>query len=113
MSPSGSVPKDLAKWITVRVQALTQLAEMIEQINTGDRDDQAAWTLNLIEETAELETQARHMVHLLTAYALREKLATATAVAKRSKITISAAQNRAGSALAQDLWREVWPKSKG
>lgn len=109
MSQSGAIPKDLAKWITVRARTMTELAKAIEEINEGDQGDRAAWTLNLLEEAAELETHARRMVHLLTAYALREKLASPTVVARRSKVTITAAQNRAGSGMAQDVWAEVWP----
>jgi len=109
MSKSGVVPKDLAEWITVRARTLTELAQAIEEISEGDRDDRTAWVLNLLEESAELESHTRRMVHLLTAYALRERIASATVVAKRSNVTITGAQNRAGSALAQDVWAEVWP----
>jgi hypothetical protein len=109
MSRSDVIPKDLLKWITVRVRTLTDLAAAIEEIAEGDRGDRAAWVLNLLEETAELETHARRMVHLLTAYALRERIASATVVAKRSNVTITGAQNRAGSGLGEEVWREVFP----
>lgn len=109
MSQSGAIPADLAKWITVRVRTLTELADALDAINEGDRDDRAAWVLNLLEETSELETHARRMVHLLTAYTLRERLASPTVVARRTNVTITAAQNRAGSGLAQEVWSEIWP----
>lgn len=109
MSESGTIPADLAKWITVRVRTLTELAEELEAINEGDRQDRTAWVLNLLEEASELETHARRMVHLLTAYALRERLASPTVVGRRTNVTITAAQNRAGSGLAQEVWSEVWP----
>lgn len=109
MSQSGAAPKDLAKWIDERAQLLSALAKELEAISKHDRDDQAAWTLNLLETAAEMETHSRRVVHLLTAYALRERLASATVVAKRSKVTITGAQNRAGSGLAQEVWSELWP----
>jgi hypothetical protein len=111
MSPSVSVPKDLAKWIDERARLLASLGEQLEAIAKHDRRDRQAWTLNLLEEAAELETHARRMVHLLTAYALRERLASATVVAKRSGVTITGAQNRNGSALAQEVWSEVFGSS--
>ncbi len=112
MSSTGAVPKDLAKWAQERTRFLAELAEEIQKIAEHDRQDRTAWTLNLLEETAELETHARRLVHLLTAYALREQLASATVVAKRSGVTITGAQNRAGSRLAAEVWSEVWPPRK-
>lgn len=109
MSQSGAVPKDLAKWIEERARLTSALTKEIETISKHDRADRTAWTLNLLETAAELETHTRRMVHLLTAYALRERLASPTVVAKRSKVTITGAQNRAGSALAQEVWSELWP----
>ena len=112
MSQAGAAPEDLSAWIEERARLLTSIAAEIKSISARDRDDRAAWTMNLLEETAELETHARRMVHLLTAYALRERLASPTVVAKRSKVTITAAQNRAGSSLASEVWSELWPSSQ-
>ena len=108
MSPSVSVPKDLAKWIEERARLMAELAEQVEAIAKHDKRDRQAWTLNLLEEASEIETHARRVVHLLTAYALREQLASPTVVAKRSAVTITGAQNRAGSRLAQEVWSEVF-----
>lgn len=112
MLQSGTVPKDLAKWIEERTRYLGELAAEIERIQSAQRGDQTAYVLDLLEEASNMETHARRIVHLLTTYALREQIASPTVVGKRSGVTITAAQNRSGSRLAQEVWAEVFPKRR-
>ncbi|TDB64348.1 hypothetical protein, partial [Micromonospora sp. KC721] len=100
MSQSAPVPKDLAQWVEQQIRDLTDLVAESKTVSDHDTDHQSQWTLNLLEELSRVETISRRVVHLLTAYALRNRLASATAVAKATGVTITAAQNRNGSGLA-------------
>lgn len=111
MSQSAPVPAELAQWIDAQIRALTDLVTESKTVSDHDTDHQTQWTLGLLEELSHVETVSRRMVHLLTAYALRNRLASPTAVAKATGVTITAAQNRNGAGLAQEVWDEVWPSA--
>lgn len=112
MSQSAPVPAELAQWIDQQIHTLTDLVTESKTVSDHDTDHQAEWTLGLLEELSRIETASRRLVHLLTAYALRTRIASPTAVAKATGVTITAAQNRNGSALAQEVWEEVWPPTR-
>jgi hypothetical protein len=111
MSQSAPVPAELAQWIDGQIRALTDLVTESKTVSDHETDHQSQWTLGLLEELSRVEMVSRRMVHLLTSYALRNRLASPTAVAKATGVTITAAQNRNGSGLAQEVWDEVWPSA--
>lgn len=112
MSQSARVPAELASWIDGQIRHLTDLVTESKTVSDHDTTHQAEYVLGLLTGLSEIETTSRRLVHLLTTYALRNRIASPTVVAKRTKVTITAAQNRAGSALAQEVWNEVWPPSR-
>ena len=112
MSQSASVPAELAQWVKQQIHTLNDLVTEAKTVSDHDADHQAQWTLRLLKELSRVEAESRRLVHLLTAYALRTQIASPTAVAKATGITITAAQNRNGSRVAQEVWDEVWPTSK-
>ncbi len=110
MSKQSSAPPELTTGMDERITLLEQLTRRAKTAHKRQDDDQR-WTLDLIDQLAAIETTARRAVHLLTAHALRHRVATATDVSRVSDITISAVMSRSGSKLSQEVWNEVYPES--
>jgi post-segregation antitoxin (ccd killing protein) len=103
-----SIPPEIAEWIKTRQDAIGKaLRRSRYDQNQGDPK---RWCLDLLEEMATIENAARRAVHLLTLYAAREQVARPTEVAVATSVTVSSAMSRAGSKLAQEVWREVYPE---
>lgn len=103
----GQVPTELARWVKQQVGTLRGLTDDAANAASGDAGVARTWCLDVISQLAQVDEVARKAMYLVTAYAIREKVATATAVAQASGITISAASSRAGSATAAETLREV------
>jgi hypothetical protein len=111
MSNTTATPVEIAEWMEERLQLLSKEIQNVRTAH-NDQDDARRWALALLEELSNIEAVSRRSVHLLTAYALRRRLAGASEIAKVSNVTISTAQNRGGSRLAQEVWNEVYPKER-
>lgn len=103
----GQVPTELARWVTEQTTTLRKLTETAGTAARADTTPARGWCLDVIEQLAQVDEVARRAMYLVTAYTIRTKVATATAVAHASGITISAASSRAGSAAAAQTLREV------
>lgn len=103
----GQVPTELVRWVNDQAATLRTLSQATAAAAKGDTDSAKRWCLDVVEQLAQVDDVARRAMYLVTAYAIRSKVATATAVAEASGITISAASSRAGSAAAAETWREV------
>lgn len=104
-------PEELIEWVSERVRILE---ERTRAARRGARviADREQFVLQLLDALADVQAVSERMVHLLTAYALRERVATQTQVAKASKVTITGAAGRAAGKVAQAAWDEVWTRPK-
>jgi hypothetical protein len=109
MKPTDPVPADVKSWVDEQVRALQEAINQARMITDHDTDHVANWSLNLLPEMIEAETRAQRVVHLLTAYLRRHQLATPTAIARASDMTITGIQGRASGAVATSAWNEIWP----
>ncbi len=100
------VPMAMHTWLLERARGLEALLAEIER--AGRREDRDVYVPELLQRWAEVEADARKAVHLLTAYALRERVISATEVARRSGVTLTAAQSRLASRTGTDVWDEVF-----
>lgn len=108
MTTTRETPTELAAWVAERVDLLKQLIEETGQIQQFAGTN-AEWCLGLLEELSNVEAVSRRMVRLLTAYTLTAQVASPSAVAKASKVTITGATSRIASPEARAAWNEVWP----
>lgn len=105
--PAESVPPEIVEWIKTRQDLIAKALRRSRYSQA--QEDPKRWTLDLLADLAVIETEARRTVHLLTTYASREDVARPTEVAVASNVTVTTVASRAGSRLAQDVWREVHP----
>ncbi|BBH67091.1 hypothetical protein ACTI_37760 [Actinoplanes sp. OR16] len=106
MSETPPVPAELHDWLQGRREEVAELLEAIDR--AGRADERVPYTVDLLKRWAEVEQHSRKAVHLLTAYALRERMVTATEVARSTGVTVSAAQSRVASKTATEVWDEVF-----
>jgi hypothetical protein len=111
MQPTDPVPSDMQSWVDVQVRQLQTVINEARKITDHDTDEVARWALHLLPEMIEAESRAKRVVHLLTAYLLRHRLASPTAIARASEMTVTGVQGRGSSATALDAWDEIWPAS--
>jgi hypothetical protein len=111
MKPADPVPADVKSWVDAQIRELQKVIKELRTITDHDTEHVSEWALNLLPEMIAAETRARRSVHLLTAYLLRHRLATPTAIARASDMTITGVQGRGTSAVAMDAWEEIWPSS--
>jgi hypothetical protein len=102
------VPEELSTWVAERVDLLSSLVDEIKRARDQGSDPER-WTLALLDGLSNVEQTSRRTVHLLTAWSVRTRTLSTTTVAKATNITITAAQSRVGSRLAEAAWSEVWP----
>ncbi|HVM15867.1 MAG TPA: hypothetical protein VM287_16255 [Egibacteraceae bacterium] len=102
-----SVPPEISEWIKTRQDLIAKALRRSRYSQA--QDDPKRWTLDLLTDLSAIETEARRAVHLLTTYASRADVARPTEVAVASHVTVTTVASRAGSRLAQDVWREVQP----
>jgi hypothetical protein len=109
MRPADPVPAELKSWVDAQVNALRAAIKEIQKITDDRTASVASWGLDLLPELIEAETRAKRAAHLLTAYLLRERIATPTAIARAADMTVTGVQGRANGTTALDAWAEVWP----
>lgn len=102
-----SVPPEISKWIKTRQDLIAKALRRSRYDQA--QEDPKRWCLDLLKEMATIETMARQAVHLLTLYAAHNGVARPTEVATASNVTVSSAMSRAGSKLAREIWREIYP----
>lgn len=105
-----SVPSEISEWIKTRQDLIAKALRRSRYDQT--QEDPKRWCLDLLKEMSTIETMARQTVHLLTLYAARSGVARPTEVAAASDVTVSSAMSRAGSKLAQQVWREIYPEGQ-
>lgn len=105
-----SIPPEISEWIKTRQDVIGKALRRSRYDQA--QEDPKRWCLDLLKEMATIETAARKAVHLLTLYAARAQVARPTEVAAASEVTVSSAMSRAGSKLAQEVWREVYPETR-
>jgi len=111
MPGQSGVAAEVAAWIEARQDIIARsLRASRYALRQGDAQRE---TLDLLTHLAAIESEARRAVHLLTIYAARESVATPTQVAAATGTTVSTSSTRAGSALAQRVWSEVYPPAPG
>lgn len=112
MKPTDPVPADVQAWVDEQVQALQAVIIEVRKITDDRTGPVGEWGLNLIPEMVEAENRAKRVTHLLTTYLLRHRLASPTAVARQSGMTVTGIQGRATGLTALDAWDEIWPSSQ-
>ncbi len=109
MKPADPVPTELKSWMDVQGRALQTAIKEIQKITDDGTAPITTWGLDLLPELIEAETRAKRAAHLLTAYLLRQRIATPTAIARATDMTVTGVQGRANGTTALDAWAEVWP----
>ena len=109
MKPQSPVPAELQSWVDEQVSALQKAIKEIQKITDDRTAPVSTWGLDLLPELIEAENRAKRTAHLLTSYLLRERIATPTAIARASDMTVTGVQGRANGTTALDAWAEVWP----
>lgn len=109
MKQADRVPAELRSWVDTEVRALQNAIKEIQTIIDDRTAPPAEWALNLLPELVETENRAKRAAHLLTAYLTRRRLATPTAIARATDMTITGVQGRAAGATALTAWEEIWP----
>lgn len=109
MNPPQATPEELTHWVSERVKVLE------ERLRATKRSakliaDREQYVLGLLDALADMQATSERMVHLLTAYALREGVTSQTEVAKASNVTITGATSRVAGKLARSAWQEVFEK---
>jgi hypothetical protein len=102
-----SIPPEIMEWVKARQDVIARALRR-SRYNQA-QEDPKRWVLELLTDLSTIETEARRAVHLLTTYASRADVARPTEVAVASHVTVTTVASRAGSRLAQDVWREVQP----
>ena len=106
MSENPPVPAELHAWLRTCSEESAQLLAAIDR--AGRSEEPVAYVVELLKRWAELEQHSRKAVHLLTTYALRERMVTATEVARSTGVTVTAAQSRVASRTATEVWAEAF-----
>lgn len=111
MPKSETPPDQLVQWLEERAELLLQAAKRVQAgADPREGEPTGMWLLPLLESLSNAETISKRAIHLLTAYALRQGVATATEVARATDVTVTAAMNRGASKTAREVWNEVWPE---
>jgi DNA invertase Pin-like site-specific DNA recombinase len=106
MSETPPVPAELHDWLRSRREEVAGLLAALDR--AGRADERVPYTMDTLKRWAEVEQHAKRAVHLLTAYALRERMVTATEVARSTGVTVTAAQSRVASRTATEVWDEAF-----
>lgn len=110
MPGQSAMPAEVAAWIDAQQDGIARsLRASRYAARQGDARQE---TLDLLGHLAEIERTARDAVHLLTAYAARSQVASATQVAAAAGTTVSTATTRAGSRVALRVWGQVYPDGR-
>lgn len=109
MTNTDQVPEALRSWVDGEVRALQKAITEIQKITDDRTAPVAVWGLDLLPELIEAENRAKRTAHLLTAFLLRNRIATPTAIARASEMTVTGVQGRANGTTALDTWNEIWP----
>lgn len=110
MPGQSAMPEEIAAWIDARQD---EIARALRSSRYAARQgDARRETLELLTHLAEIHKASRDVIHLLTGYAARGGVASATQVAAASGTTVSTATSRAGSPVTRRVWREVYPDGR-
>jgi gluconate kinase len=109
---SEPVPTELSEWVESQLLEIRSLVTKIKRNKPEQHSDRQSWLTDVLQDVAAIEKAAKRTNHLLTAYAIRTRSLRPTTVGKLTDVTITTAQTRAGSHLAETAWTEIWPPSK-
>ena len=110
MAGQSGIDPSIAEWIEARQDEIARaLRASRYAARQGDRQRE---TLDLLTHLAEIHRASRDAIHLLTGYAVRGQVASATQVAAASGTTVSTATSRAGSPVTHRVWADVYPDGR-
>lgn len=108
-SMQDHLPPELAQWIDER---LSMTSQELGQSRVG-ADTEEEEVLRLIKHMSNVESLAKRVSWLLSAYAIRKKLATAARVGRESGVTQTSVSGRVASPITAAAWTEIWPDDAG
>jgi hypothetical protein len=100
------VPPELASWLAERLRLMEQ--QMID-ISEYRGEDQAAWSLFVLDRLSNLEALSFQMTRLMTKYTVDNQLARPATIAKLTGVHQSSVMSRTSSETARQAWAEIWP----
>lgn len=104
------IPPELAGWIAERIG---QLELLLEDIRSYQGDDEATWTMFVLERLARIEETSIETARLMTKYAVDKRMARPATIAKLIGVHQSSVMSRSSSEAARTAWEQIWPSEDG
>lgn len=108
MTEIDAVPPKLLAWTADRLDEIARSVRKCRSANSKDAADAHRWLTTTLAEVNTAQRVAHQMSHILTAYALRERVMPQAEAARIAGLTITGATSRAASRITMAEWDTIF-----